>query len=286
MKQIVIGGGNFRNLTQYQVNKLLDHAYALGIDKVDTAPGYESEKMIGNYLRFNPNFIVSTKTLYTKKTKQPWEVFKNFQISLEKLKTQSVDCLFFHSTPPAVMCEADINEINYLKKSGLIKKIGYSGDNFKLNDLIIESQLDCLMVTFNSLDISDQHLIQKSKNDIYIKRPMANFIFKYDFIREIKYSIKSLLKTKYLIDTQSYQFRIKKMQGRKKSFNKNFEFYLKFITSFHPKSNYVFGVSSIKHLDEIVRTFRILNYELTEDLIVYYNRLQEFTKEYNWKSLS
>jgi aryl-alcohol dehydrogenase-like predicted oxidoreductase len=241
--------------------------------------------MIGSYLKFNPNFIVSTKTLYTKKTKQPLEVRKNFQISLEKLKTQSVDCLFFHSTPPEMMCEADINDINYLKKSGLIKKIGYSGDNFKLNDFKIEPQFDCLMITFNALDISDQPLIRQAKNEVYIKRPMANFIFNYDFIKEIKYSIKRLMKTKYLTDTQSYQFRFEKMQGRKKLFTKNFEFYIRFITSFHPTSNYVFGVSSIKHLDEIVRVIRILNYELTEDLIVYYNRLQELTKEYNWKSL-
>lgn len=286
MNQIVIGGGNFRYLTQFQLNKLLDHAYALGINKIDTAPLYESEKMIGDYLQINPNFLISTKTLYTRKTQQPLEVLKNFKISLEKLKTQSVDCLFFHSIPPALILEADIDEINYLKKSSLIRKIGYSGDNFKLNDFKNKSQLDSLMLTFNALDISDQYLIQQSKKEIYIKRPMANFVFKHSFIKEIKSTIKSLMKTKYPIDPQSYQFRLLKMQGGRKLFLSNFEFYIKFITSFHPRANYVFGVSSTTHLDEIVRTIKILNYEITEDLIVYYNRLQELTKEFNWKSLS
>jgi aryl-alcohol dehydrogenase-like predicted oxidoreductase len=285
MDQIVIGGGKFKNLTQYQLNKLLDHAYALGINKIDTAPSYDCEKMIGNYLQYNPNFLISTKTLYYIKGKQHLSVNKNFQTSLENLQTNHIDCLFFHSTPPEVISEGNIDEINYLKKVGMISKIGYSGDNFRLKDIKDKSQLDCLMVTFNALDISDEHLTQQPEYEIYIKRPMANFIFKRELIKDIKFSIKDFLKMKKKIDIQSYQFRFERMQGRKKSFKDNLEFYTKFVTSFCPTAYYVFGVSQIAHLDEIINTFRILNSELTDDLISYHFRLQQKSEEFQWKSL-
>ncbi len=277
-------GGGFKYLTQYQLNKLLDHAYALGINKIDTAPLYESEQLIGNYLRINPNFLISTKTIYTRKHKSQLEVLKNLQISLEKLQIQSVDCLFYHSTPPQTICKANIIEFDNLKKSGLIRKIGYSGDNFKLDDLNIESYLDCLMVTSNALDISDQHLIHQSKKEIYIKRPMANFIFKPDWSKKVKFSIRNLLK-EHSIDPQSYQFRFEKMNGRNKSSTENFQFFVKFITSFYPSANYVFGVNSIKHLDEIVDAIKFLGNELSEDLLAYLNRLRDLTEQYNWRSL-
>ena len=285
MDQIVIGGGKFKSLTQYQLNKLLDHAYALGINKIDTAPSYDCEKMIGNYLQSNQNFLISTKTLYYIMGKQQLDVNRNFQTSLNNLKTNHIDCLFFHSTPPEVMSDTNIDEINYLKKEGMISKIGYSGDNFKLNDIKNKSQLDCLMVTFNALDISDEHLIQQPKYEIYIKRPMANFIFKRKLIKDIKFSIKDSLKIKNRIDTQSYQFRFERMQGRKKSFKDNLEFYTRFVTSFNPRAYYVFGVSQIAHLDEIINTFRMINSELTDDLISYHSRLQQKSEEFQWRSL-
>ena len=285
MDQFVIGGGRFKHLTQNQLNKLLDHAYALGINKIDTAPQYKSEKMIGNYLQLNPNFLISTKTEFTRNTLLPLEIIKNFKISLENLRIHNIDCLFFHSTPPALISKANLDEVDFLKSEKLIKKIGYSGGNFELNDLLIKSQLDCLMVTFNALDISDQHLMQQSKAEIYIKRPMANFVFKRDLINEIRSSIKNFLRVKNPIDIQSYQFRFKKMQTKEKSFSKHLEFYTKFITSFYPRANYVFGVSQTQHLDQIMSTIRMLNSELTEDLIIYYNRLQQLSHEFHWKSL-
>jgi aryl-alcohol dehydrogenase-like predicted oxidoreductase len=283
--KIVIGSDRFKYLTQYKLAKFLDHAYSLGINKIDTAPMYGSEQMIGRYLQSNPNFLVSTKTTFIYKEHQSLKIKENFKISLDNLKTQSVESLFFHNTPPSMITKTDIDEINYLKKAGFIRNIGYSGHNFKVKDLKIEPQPDCLMVSFNALDISDEHLIQQSKNEIYIKRPMANFVFKPRMIKDIKSSIKNVLKSKNLIDTQSYQFRFNKMQNRKNSFHENIEFYIKFITSLCPRANYVFGVSSIKHLDQIVKSINILDFELSDDIINYHNRLKELSKEFNWKSL-
>jgi len=285
MLKIIIGSDRFKHLTQYKLSKFLDHAYNLGINKIDTAPMYESEKMIGKYLQSNPNFLISTKTTFIYKAHQSLKVSENFRISLENLRSQSIDCLFFHNTPPKMISRTDIDDINYLKKTGLIRKIGYSGHNFKIDDLKIMPQPDCLMVSFNALDISDEHLIQQSKNEIYIKRPMANFVFKPSLIKDIKSSIRNVLRLKNLIDTQSYQFRFNKMQNRKKSFHENIEFYIKFITSLYPEANYVFGVSSIKHLNQIVKTVNLLNFELSEDIINYHSRLKQLNKEFNWKSL-
>jgi aryl-alcohol dehydrogenase-like predicted oxidoreductase len=285
MFKIVIGSDRFKHLTQFKLSEFLDHAYSLGINKIDTAPMYESEKMIGRYLQSNPNFLVSTKTKFIYKEHQSLKINENFKISLDNLKTQSIECLFLHNTPPSMISKIDIEEIFSLKKLGLIRKIGYSGHNFKIKDLKLEPQLDCLMVSFNALDVSDEHLIQQSKKEIYIKRPMANFVFKPSLIKDIKFGIKSVLKSKKPIDTQSYKFRFDKIQSSKKSFNENLEFYLKFITLFHPEANYVFGVSSIKHLNQIVNTLKSLNLELNEEIINYYNRVKQLGLEYKWKSL-
>ena len=255
MFKIVIGSDRFKHLTQYKLSEFLDHAYSLGINKIDTAPMYESEKMIGRYLQSNPNFLVSTKTKFIYKEHQSLKVNENFKISLDNLKTQSIECLFLHNTPPSMISKIDIEEIFTLKKLGLIRKIGYSGHNFKIKDLKLEPQLDCLMVSFNALDVSDEHLIQQSKKEIYIKRPMANFVFKPSLIKDIKFGIKSVLKSKKPIDT------------------------------FHPEANYVFGVSSIKHLNQIVNTLKSLNLELNEEIINYYNRVKQLGLEYKWKSL-
>ncbi len=285
MEQVVIGASRFKTLTQTELNRFLDHTQSLGINKIDSAPLYECEEKIGNYLETNSKFLVSTKTTYHEKSKQPLKILEEFNRSQQNLKTQNIECLFFHSTPPALISEVNLEELSLLKGNKLIKKIGYSGADFDLSDLKFRSQLDCLMITFNALDITDYNLIHKSNLEIYVKRPMANFIFKGASIREFKSCIKNFLRMKRPIDTQSYQFRFEKIQGRN-SFNDNLKFYTRFLTHFNPRAKYVFGVSKIEHLDQIVKTINILNNELTEDLIAYFNRLQLLSEEFKWRSLT
>jgi hypothetical protein len=183
-----------------------------------------------------------------------------------------------------LISETNIQEINYLKAQKLIRKIGYSGSNFEISDIKFKPQFDSLMLTFNALDIHDYNLSQNSNFEIYIKRPMANFMFRRDLLKEFKFCMRSLVNKKS-IDTQSYLYRYKKMKV-KNLFNENLKFYVKFITYFNPQANFVFGVSKIEHINQIIKTIEMINYELTEDLLAYFHKLQTLHEKYNWKSLT
>lgn len=285
LSNIIIGSDRFKHLNQNQLSKFLDHAYSLGINKIDTAPMYQSEKMIGTYLQSNPNFLIQTKTKFVTTAGKPLHVKDTFRISQENLKSHRIDCLFFHNTPINMISKKDVEEISYLKESGQVSKIGYSGHNFKISDLEKKSNIDSIMITFNALDISDEHLLQFSKYTIHIKRPMANFVFKPNLIKEFKANVKKAFNIHTPIDLQSYQFRFEKMKKPQKTFYKNLIFYLKFTTLFSPNANYIFGVSSISHLNQIINATRILSSDLNDDIINYYTRLKEMHLEYHWKSL-
>jgi aryl-alcohol dehydrogenase-like predicted oxidoreductase len=60
--RLVLGAANYGKLTQSEVDRLLGTAYEQGINRIDTAHGYEnSESRIGVFLKTNKEFEVNTK---------------------------------------------------------------------------------------------------------------------------------------------------------------------------------------------------------------------------------
>lgn len=52
MSRLVLGGAAYGRLSQKEVNRLLETALECGIDRIDTAHGYEgSEERIGFFLK-------------------------------------------------------------------------------------------------------------------------------------------------------------------------------------------------------------------------------------------
>lgn len=140
------------------VARLLAGALELGITLIDTAPAYGiSEERIGQSLAGRRNeFVLSTKvgeqfengaSRYEFGTA---EVTSSVHRSLRRLKTEVLDLVLIHT--PAddvpVLTETDVVEtLQSLKKSGLIRAIGFSGKTLPAERLALE-WADVLMVEY------------------------------------------------------------------------------------------------------------------------------------------
>ena len=232
VEQIVIGGARFNNLSQKNLNTLLDYAFERGINQLDTAPLYgNSEIMIGEYSKINPNFRISTKVgLPRLNNLTSSDINKQFKQSLEKMQTEKVNLLFFHSLPTSMITSENIETVQNFKLSGLINEIGYSGSNNDLKLITEDDIFDSYMVTFNALDVSDFNSIGKVvKKTIYIKRPLANAIFDVSILGYLKQNLKVFLNLASTKDLNGYLYRYETIFSKRKIFNDDLQFFIDFL---------------------------------------------------------
>ena len=278
---LVIGSSRFNTLTQYNLNKFLDYAQLNGINKIDTAPLYNSEELIGNYQKNNHKFIVSTKLHVPFSGNALGEVSN----SLERLQMDKIQCLFTHAMSTKQITPKLIADLYLLKQQKIINEIGFSGSNFKEKELDKKGDFNSLMITFNALDVSAHSLISRTSKKVYIKRPLANFVFDYKEINSFKTSIKRLIK-KQPMDSNSYEFRFKLVR-KEIDINENMaEFFFRFLISYCFGNTYCIGISSKEHLDKILLLFECIDDELTQNLYRYFERIKELTKSYKFTQLT
>jgi aryl-alcohol dehydrogenase-like predicted oxidoreductase len=288
MNQIVIGGAGFNHLSQKKLNNLLDYAFERGVDQIDTAPLYgKSEVMIGEYSKTNPNFKISTKIgLPRFDTLTSLDIKKQFQESLEKMQTNKINLLFFHSLPISMMTIENIETVKNFKLNGLINEIGYSGNGHDFRYITEANNFDSYMATFNALDISDFiSIVKVSDKTIYIKRPLANAIFHISKLGYLKQNLKAFLNLPNTTDFNGYLNRYEIMFGKRKIFNNYLQFFIDFLVYFQPKAKYVFGVSQKKHLKQVLDACTILDHEVKPQLIEYFKQFEEVAKINKWTSL-
>lgn len=288
MNQIVIGGAGFANLSQSNLNSLLDYAFQIGIDQIDTAPLYgNSEIMIGKYIKENPNFKISTKVglprLHNLDSK---DIRRQFQQSLEKMQTQKIHSLFFHSLPISMMTEENIEAVETIKLQGLTSQIGYSGSNLDLKHVVEKFNFDAYMATFNAIDIADFSSIKKIEHkNIYIKRPLANGIFDISFLGYLKQSLKVYMKLANTKNLNSYENRYEILFGKRKLFNNNFDFFIDFLTYYQPNSKYIFGITQKKHLKQITDSLLLLKKEIIPEITEHFTKMGKISKINKWTAL-
>lgn len=120
---------------------LVKAALAKGIVHLDTAHGYQegrNETMLGKLLKEYPreSFVISTKIHaggmndkgeFTKDA-SPAEIYKKFDISMERLGLEYVDILYLHAieTRQAVMYKPILKAFEKIRKSGRVKFLGVS----------------------------------------------------------------------------------------------------------------------------------------------------------------
>lgn len=172
------------NISDSQVEKLLNTALDLGINLIDTARGYyASEERIGKFISHRRDeFILSTKVGYGIDGYNDWTyeiVLAGIDEALRIMKTNYIDIVHLHSCSLEILRRGDvINALLKAKELGKILFTAYSGENEALEFAINSDHFDAIMTSVN---ICDQHSlnklipIAKKKNlGVIAKRAIAN----------------------------------------------------------------------------------------------------------------
>ena len=179
--RLVLGAANYGKLSQTEVDKLLGTASEHGINRVDTAHGYEnSEVRIGASLKTNKEFEVNTKVgLPDPQVFTPSGIRLSIEESLKRLGLESLGTLFVHSLPAKHLTEENIATMESLKTEGKVKRIGYAGDGDNLGSAVKIGAFDDFMATFNIIDQSNSKEIKKTLDTtrIYYKLAMAQGVW-------------------------------------------------------------------------------------------------------------
>lgn len=142
-----LGGGNVwsdRTLSAEQVGELLDAAYDLGINYIDTAPVYgvgESERILGEALKGRRNrFVVQTKCslnwrgeggrfeyerdgFTVNRDHRPEAVRKDVEESLVRMQLDHLDSVVVHRISETVPVSETMGELMRMKEEGKIRAV-------------------------------------------------------------------------------------------------------------------------------------------------------------------
>lgn len=172
-----------------RVEKLLNSALDAGLNVVDTAECYpRSEEMIGRAIGGRRReYFLFTKCGHASGFDLPdWDPrMLQLQIdrSLQRLRTEYVDLLQFHSCSKELLDKGDvIRVIQHARDAGKARFIGYSGDGEDAAAAIKSGAFDTLQTSVN---IADQACIDltlplaaKANMGVIAKRPIANAAWK------------------------------------------------------------------------------------------------------------
>lgn len=138
-----------------EINEILKYAHQKKIEKIDTSTAYgDAEKKIGNFIVKNPNniFKITTKISYN----QP-SLEKQLLKSLENLKVEKIDCLFFHSLSLYNYFLQDIPLLIKKYKGIKFNEIGISlYTNDEISTIVNDDLIDRIQLPFNLLDNASQ----------------------------------------------------------------------------------------------------------------------------------
>lgn len=286
MSDVVLGGAQFAQLSQRNLNRLLDCAVSLGVKTIDTAPMYSgSENLIGNYSKRSA-LSVNTKCGVPAHPSLFESKYLQNQIieSMRKLKVDSIDTLFIHSIPSSYLTSKSLELLNTFKTKGYVKSIGYSGNGPDLKNESQNNHFEKYMFTFNALDITDKQSFRVNNNNLYIKRPLANGVFNDAILKIFKQFIRVMINQKRKHVENSYEFRFNKMKNFIDSDLSYLEYFLKFIEYYYPGSKCVVGTNSIKHLNQVVTALNE-RFHKNSDFENYFSELSKVSLNYKWQSL-
>lgn len=196
MKVSVLGFGSAEigmdssTASDQEVGELLNALLDEGVNVLDSASSYKrSEGLIGKHVAARRSeYYVFSKLGEGESVGLPypdWDV-RNVRPSIERtlrdLKTDYVDLMMIHSCSEAVLRQGDLIEaLRDLKREGLTRYIGYSGDSTDALYAVSTGVFDALETSIN---IADQEALQltvseASKRDMGIiaKRPIANAVW-------------------------------------------------------------------------------------------------------------
>jgi len=256
MSRVVLGGGSFAKMNFSELCNLLNHAYELGIRRIDTAPLYgDSEEKIGRYFGKygHKDWKISTKVgMPIIADFNPEGIKKQLNQSLKKLRLEHVDSVFIHSLPYTFLSHENISTLQGLKITGKTSSFGYSGDNADLRMALNLHKFDAVMSTFNPLDMGNQKTIAglKQNQQLVLKRALANAIWDNSQSKKLKAIARHIKHPLKAPSAHPYTERLKLL---KEVIPRNATAYFRFSFSCFPNALVILGISKEKHLVELMQ---------------------------------
>jgi aryl-alcohol dehydrogenase-like predicted oxidoreductase len=157
--------------TEEESVQVVKHALKSGINFIDTAEVYRTEKIVGKGIKdFNrENLIISTKKS-TWGTLKPHDVFKSFEKSLKNLGTEYIDIYHLHGVilkeydylysviVPTLLELKDQGKIRYI---GITERFNPDPNHSMLKRALQDDVWDVMMVGFNILNQSARNSVLK-----------------------------------------------------------------------------------------------------------------------------
>lgn len=169
-----------------EVSRLLDTAYASGINLLDTAPAYgASEERLGKLLHDRKKWIICSKTgeeyVDGRSTFDFSAQHTRFSVerSLKRLNTDYLDLVLIHSdgNDEHIIRQTDCFEtLARLKEKGLIRALGFSGKTVA-GGLLALQHADVVMVTCNPQETAETKVISQAlllNKGVLIKKALSS----------------------------------------------------------------------------------------------------------------
>lgn len=251
------------DLSDKEVEKILNEVVDRGINLIDTARGYNlSEERIGKFLSLKRRneIVISTKVGYGIEGVQDWTydaVYKGIDEALKKLKTDYIDIVYLHSCERIALVNGEvIDALEKAKSEEKIKAFGYSGENEILDFSVYTGRFRAIQTSINLFDQRVLHTsLPKAKQHsmgVIAKRPIGNAPWRFKEQPAGHYA-------------EEYWHRMKSMGLDFEE--KWLETALRFTCFWYGVDSAIVGTTNLKHLDENI--VAVNKGKLDEDLIHY-----------------
>ena len=229
--------------SEKEISKILDFAWEKGVRSFDTAPGYGSEKILGNFILVNG--IQKKVRILTKIPKlkilenYKEELKKNINLSLNNLGC-SIDVLFFHNPEDSKLILKEPEFFEHILENYSVKSFGISV--YEPNE--VELFYSCpfpltFMFPFNVLDRRFEN-VNMSKSKRYARSIfLQGLLASRENIRKNSPSKLRELQEKYHKKITEYQLR-------------QIDFAISFVACSNKIDYYLIGVDSLSQLKEIL----------------------------------
>lgn len=264
--KIILGSANFglkysqlnayKKVDKKEIKKILRFCEKNKIEYLDTAHGYgNAEKIIGQLKKTEWKIITKIPKIKSQNSieirKYIFEIINN---SLKNLKCRSLYAVLFHDEKQLLSKNGNkiFKCLKYLKKKGMINKIGVS---FYTPEILIKTlsnfKIDLIQIPINYINRSfiNQKILKKiKKQNIEVH---ARSIFLQGLLLKEKTNNKKFKKFIGYINMWHNKNKISRLESSLNFFNN-----LNFI------DKYIFGLESLKQLKQIIKTKRriIMNF--------------------------
>ncbi len=181
-----------------QARRLVDRAWDLGVNLLDTAAAYgESEARLGALLKgTRQRWVLCTKAGETHENGQSHYDFsgeairRSVEISLRRLRTDYLDVVLVHSDgrDMAILTESEaLDTLNAMKRAGKIRAVGFSHKTVAGGRAAL-AQCDVIMTALSHGDRSQRDVVREAGDrgcGVLIKKPLDSGTAKPETLRYV-----------------------------------------------------------------------------------------------------